>query len=211
MRTILKDSEPASLAQHRSGPHANYDNYLDKDTLRAHQVNEQRGLCCYCMSRIRAEAGGMKVEHWHSQDSYPADQLDYSNLLGACLGNEGKLGKDQHCDTRKRNRNLSRNPANKIHRVEELIKFSGGGQVFSNHQLFDKELNEVLNINLAFLKNNCKGTLTAFQHALQKRGELQRKTLEKWMREWSGESGTSELQPYCQVVVYWLRKRLARA
>jgi len=51
----------------------------------------------------------MKIEHWHSQDRYEAEQLDYGNLLGACMGNEGKAHWDQHCDTRKGDRDLSRN------------------------------------------------------------------------------------------------------
>ncbi len=52
MRTILKGREPASLTEHRATPGADYDGYRDKDTLRAHLVAEQRGLCCYCLSRI---------------------------------------------------------------------------------------------------------------------------------------------------------------
>ncbi len=111
MRTIVKRKEPASLTQHRSSPGATYENYRDKDALRIHLVEEQGGLCCYCLSRVRAEPGKMKIEHWHCQDNYESEQLNYSNMLGACMGNEGKLVRDQHCDTRKGNRDLSRNPA----------------------------------------------------------------------------------------------------
>jgi uncharacterized protein (TIGR02646 family) len=210
MRTIVKGREPASLTEHRSSPGANYENYRDKDTLRTNLVNEQRGLCCYCLSRIRAERGKMKIEHWHCQDYYPSQQLDYSNLLGACMGNEGKLGRDQHCDTRKGNRDLSRNPANQMDRVEEWVRFGGDGRVYSNDRELDRELNDVLNLNLAFLMNNRKATLTGFIDALPRAGSLQRTTLERWLRRWNGESGTDELQEYCQVIVYWLRKRLAR-
>jgi hypothetical protein len=63
MRTILKGVEPASLTEYRSAPGTGYDGYRDKDTLRAHLVKEQRGLCCYCLSRIRAERDSTKVEH----------------------------------------------------------------------------------------------------------------------------------------------------
>jgi hypothetical protein len=42
MRTITKVPEPHSLAQHRARAHADYDNYEDKDNLRAQLVNEQR-------------------------------------------------------------------------------------------------------------------------------------------------------------------------
>lgn len=77
MRTILKRTEPASLAEYRATPGANYDDYPDKVTLRSCLVKKQRGLCCYCLSRIRAEHNAMKIEHWHSQIHYGSGQLDY--------------------------------------------------------------------------------------------------------------------------------------
>jgi len=84
MRSIQKGHEPGTLTRHRNSAHADYENYAAKDTLRVSLVTEQRGLCCYCLSRIRANAQAMKIAHWHSQDRYPAEQLDYQNLLGAC-------------------------------------------------------------------------------------------------------------------------------
>jgi len=29
--------------------------------------------------------------------------------------------------------------------------------------------------------------------------------------DWNGTSHNGELKPFCQVIVYWLKKRLARA
>ena len=98
-----------SLITHRQAPHSDYDNYPDKDSLRAMLVNEQRGLCCYCMGRIRSDS--MKVEHWKCQSRFPGDQLDYRNLLGACQGGEGQPRSRQHCDTRKGDSDLRWNPA----------------------------------------------------------------------------------------------------
>jgi uncharacterized protein (TIGR02646 family) len=210
MRTIQKSIEPASLVQHRNSAHADYENYTDKDTLRVYLVTEQRGLCCYCLSRIRADGQAMKIAHWRSQDRYPAQQLDYANLLGACRGNEGQPRKSQHCDTRQGNSDLSRNPANPTHRVGEAIRFEGDGRIVSDDGTFDTELNDVLNLNVAFLMNNRKATLDAFIRALPADGSLRRESLERWLHNWNGESHAGELEPFCQVVVYWLRKRLAR-
>lgn len=211
MRAITKASEPASLAQHRCNAHADYDNYADKDALRQSLVAEQRGLCCYCLSRIRPATGGMKIEHWHCQDNYPAEQLDYANLLGACLGNSGQPLKHQHCDTLKGNKNLSRNPAFPEHPVERFIHFEGDGTITSDAPAFNTELNAVLNLNASFLKNNRKAKLEAFKATLVKRDELPRPTLERWLRGWNGETHAGQLEPFCQVIVYWLRKRLGRA
>jgi uncharacterized protein (TIGR02646 family) len=177
--------------------------------LRASLLAEQGGLCCYCLSRITADK--MKIEHWHSQSRPPLEkQLDYSNLLGACVGNEGRAWKEQHCDTRKGDRTLSRNPANPDHRVNDLLHFPGDGRIISHDPDFDAELNEVLNLNYPRLKENRKATLDGFLGGLPKSGELQRAKLEKLLQEWNGVSQDGQLRPFCQVVVYWLCKRLAR-
>lgn len=210
MRTIHKRIEPASLTQYRKGVHATYDGYPDKDTLREFLVAEQRGLCCYCLGRIRASREEMKIAHWHSRSRHPDEQLEYRNLLGACKGNEHKPRREQHCDTRQADRDISRNPADPLHRVDQLIRYRGDGRIESDDAGFDKELNEILNLNFAFLVNKRKAVLTAFQEALGKRGRSPRKKLERWLLEWNGDSVSGELPEFCQVVVYWLRKRLSR-
>jgi hypothetical protein len=150
----------------------------------------------------------MKIEHWHSQVGHTTEQLDYSNLLGACRGNEGQPGSDQYCDTYKGDKDLSRNPANPMHRVEDLIHFEPNGCVSSPDPTFNTELNSVLNLNVAFLVNSRKAVLAAFKKVLEKRGEIPRGTWERLLREWNGESNAGQLRPFCNVIVYWLRKRL---
>lgn len=208
MRGIAKGAEPSSLIQHRSKSNADYQNYPDKDVLRKCLVAEQRGICCYCLSRIRPEVHGMKIEHWHSQATHSAEELDYSNLLGACMGNEGQPRSNQHCDTHKGNMNLSWSPAYPSHHVEDMIHFEPSGQVSSSDGAFDAELNSVLNLNTSILVNNRKAVLNAFIRTLEKRGGIPRTTWEKQLREWNGESSAAELRPFCNVIVYWLRKRL---
>jgi len=210
VRTIIKGKEPNSLAQHRCNSHADYANYNDKDRLRASLVAEQRGLCCYCLSRIPTKLGKMKIEHWHSQEQpqYRDEQLVYSNLLGACMGNEGQPGKQQHCDTKKGDRDLSRNPANPLHRVEDLVRFTGDGKIASDDQAFNAELNNVLNLNVPFIVNNRKATLDVW---VTRERTWTRTALEKELQDWNGESNNAELRAFCQVVVYYIRKRLARS
>ena len=92
MRTIAKGPEPVSLTAHRKTPHCDYDNYAAKDDLRHALVTEQRGLCSYCMGRIRNGPTTMKIEHWLCQAHHAGEQLNYRNLLGACLGKQGETG-----------------------------------------------------------------------------------------------------------------------
>jgi hypothetical protein len=131
--------------------------------------------------------------------------------LGACRGGEGQPINNQHCDTHKGAAKLSKNPAERLHDVERLIRYDSDGTLRSTDPILDDEINTVLNLNAApRLKANRKAVLTGFLEAGTKVGTWQQTQLEKWLKEWNGETGDGELKPYCQVVVYWLRRRLKR-
>jgi len=151
----------------------------------------------------------MKIEHWRCQELYPAEQLDYRNMLGACMGNEGQPRSKQHCDSYKGNASLSRNPANPAHRIEDFVRYLGNGRVESHDDQFNHELNDVLNLNHPLLVNNRKAVLDSFISSFppQTLGSL---AWQRKLNDWNGVNG-SELHEYCGVVIYWLRKRLARA
>ncbi len=212
MRGITKGAEPPSLTAHRKTTHCDYDNYEDKDALRNALVTEQRGLCCYCMDRIHNGPTTMKIEHWRCRDLYPAKQLAYRNLLGACLGGKGQPHYLQHCDTRKGNCGLRWNPANPDHHVETRLRYEMDGRIRSDEPQFDAELDEVLNLNLAVLRNNRKSALDAVllwwrAERRRLRGPVPRAGLEKRLHECAG--GTGDLAPFSPVAAWWLRQRLA--
>lgn len=206
MRTIQKGPEPPGLTQHRKQDHASYDNYDDKDRLRQRLVGEQRGLCCYCQSRIHATPDGMKIEHWQCQASYPQRQLDYQNLLAVCRGNEGQPVDRQHCDTRKGNTELCFSVCDPSHPIEDRIRFLGDGRIKADDQEIDRAINEVLNLNYPRLVNNRREVLTAFQHRLKKGHRLDP---ERELSKWDG-SQAGELPEFSQVVVYYLQRKLRK-
>lgn len=220
MQTIHKGAEPPCLTRHRQQPHANYDNYTNsidvstgakmpntgKDALRLALVTEQRGLCCYCQSRIRANEDEMKIEHWQSQTGFPSRQLDYSNLLGACLGGKGRAEKDQHCDTRKGNSVLCFSVSDPAHPIERKIKFLGDGRIESDDAAINSALNDILNLNWPRLANNRKAVLDAFKQRLGK-GKL---NAAQELRKWDGTQA-GDLPEFAQVMVFWLGKRISRA
>lgn len=213
MREISKGEEPASLIAHRQTPHCDYDNYQDKDPLRRALVDEQRGICCYCMARITADNDSMKVEHWQCQERYPTEQLSYGNLLGACRGGEGQPLRFQHCDTKKAGRDLRWNPAESIHHIETRIRYDPDGTIKSDDAVFDVQLHEVLNLNLPLLKNNRKGVYDAilewWRHEKDRiRGPIPRERLLREQARYM--TGTSILQPYSQVAVWLLEQRIRR-
>lgn len=208
MRAITKEAEPASLTQHRKTPHSDYGNYPDKDGLRVALVAEQRGLCCYCMGRIRGESDKMKIEHWHCQTNYPDEQLVYRNLLGACPGGEGQPQKRQHCDTRKGDQDLLWNPADPDHHVQTRLSYREDGTIKSNHPEFDRQLNEVLNLNLPRLKNSRKGVLDGILSWWRKVQQPVPKSL--LVHEIAVRSiPYGNLTPYSQIAIWWLEKKIA--
>jgi len=223
VREILKGKEPKELEEYRCKPDAVYDgpNFTDvKNDIREQLVLEQGFLCAYCMSRLavdleKKDFTKMKVEHWHCQDSYSAEQLDYRNMLGVCLGNEGYSLDKQTCDTRKGNADIKYNPADLSHHIDSRIRFDGNGKIKSDDKAFDSQLNEVLNLNYPRLMENRKGVWDAVYQALSKRFSEKpgsRKPAEKLaiveelLGTWGGRNRDGRFQEYCAVAIYFLRK-----
>lgn len=213
MKAINKGDEPPSLTAHRKTPCCDYDNYADMEALRQALVTEQRGLCCYCMGRVHVGPDTMKVEHWQCQSRYPAEQLNYRNLLGACLGGQGQPSNLQHCDTRKENRDLQWNPADPGHHIETRIRYELDGSIRSDDATFNAQLEDVLNLNIAILKNNRRAEWIAVTEwwKLEKarlQGPVPRTRLQSERDRRS--AGDLSLRPFCQVAVWWLDQRLNR-
>ena len=215
MRSIRKASEPASLTEHRRSAHSSYANYpsLAKQELRLALVTEQRGLCCYCMGRIEARSTFMKIEHWECQDDFRARQLDYSNLLGACVGGERMPLHLQHCDTSKGNKRLKFNPAEPAHFIEQRVRFGLDGSIQSTDATFNGQLHNVLNLNLPVLRNCRKAVLDSLalwlrEYQARHRRGPDKNTLVRKRAQWLPTTGT--LQPFAGVAVSWIDARLER-
>jgi uncharacterized protein (TIGR02646 family) len=216
MRTIAKGREPPSLAKHRMTPHSDYGNYGgdEKQELREALVQEQRGLCCYCMARLEASRESMKIEHWQCQEDHPDRQLDYSNMLGACLGGEGQPGDKQHCDTYKGRKALKFNPANAAHRIEQRIHFELDGTITSRDVGFNAELEEVLRLNLPVLRNRRKAVVDGLAGWLREYRARHHRgpdvaTLKRLRAQKTPSAG--QLAPFAPVAVWWLDQRLPRS
>ena len=206
MRPINKGNEPRDLIKHRKSKYVDYDNYSDKAGLREAMLSEQRGLCCYCMGRIPDKQGQLKIEHWQCIANYPQNQLIYQNLLAACRGGEGLPPKRQHCDTLKADRDLLFNPANPNHRDKLRITYKPSGKIQSDNKEFDRQLNEILNLNLPLMMQNRRRVLRGVMKRWQNNHPVSRKRLEK---EISSRLHSSEkLEPYVEVAIWWLKKKL---
>lgn len=210
MKHIVKGKEPQSLLEHRLQPYADYDNYREKDELRESLLTEQGHICCYCMGRIVKNK--MKIEHWQPQSSYPNLQLAYPNLLGACEGNQGGRKDLQHCDTKKGESEITINPTDPIKKCDRLIKYSSNGRIYSDDVTIDEELNNVLNLNQETLIKNRKAVLDSLIRYLNKKYPDKSWTIEiltKEIAKLTQLNQDSQYQPYCQVAISYLNKKLS--
>jgi len=204
---ITKGVAPNSLTKHRAQAHSDYNNYAQKDELRAALVGEQKGLCCYCTGRIRAVSNAMKIEHWQCQTTYPQQQLVYGNLLGACLGGEGSSPTEQHCDTRKASRDLKWNPANIAHAIESRLRYLADGTVKSTDDEFNTQINDVLGLNLGYLKNSRKAVLDAMLSWWHSTPNARQRV----QQQIDHRTNAAEHQPFSPVAVWFLRQKLRGA
>ena len=229
MKSIVKGREPKKLKEYRRKPNATYDGTPEftgvKDKIKAQLLKEQGYLCAYCMSRISSDFGKMKVEHWHCQDNYKNEQLDYPNMLGVCNGNEGNPPENQTCDTRRGyfheknkriiNTDLKYNPANPNHRIEDQIHFLAGGKINSQDGEFNSQLNEMLNLNFSRLEDNRRKVWNEVQDTLSKKFSKKLGTrtpnekaieINKLLEKWSSKDRQGQFRPYCSVAIYFLKK-----
>jgi uncharacterized protein (TIGR02646 family) len=213
MKKIIKQSEPRSLVEHRAKQRANenadYDNYSDKDNLRDYLLKEQGYICCYCMSRIKSDE--MKIEHWQSQTKYSSRQLDYKNLLGACMGNQGARPQNQHCDTKKGDSEITINPIEGDKNCENLIKYRPDGKIYSDDVSVNHDLNETLNLNLGFLKKNRKDALDVVVRKLDEKFSNKtwaKITVQKEIDKLNAKDENGFYDVYCQFIVSYLKSKL---
>jgi len=223
MRNIKKLKETAALKKLRATPGATFNDLQGaaKQKVRENLVKEQRDLCAFCGARIFDGALKMKIAHWYPQKAPggSARCLEYMNMLGACLGGEGRPDDEQHCDTHQKNKPLSRNPADPAHNIESFIEFVYfTGEIHSSDKKLNqeigaynsktKEYNEgVLNLNHAWIRNNRLGVINGLKATLGKQ-TLTKAQTKKHLSDWDG-SQTGALKEYAPIVAYWLRKRLA--
>lgn len=210
MQTITKGREPSCLAEHRAaGRGWDREEFSDcKQTVREALVKEQHALCCYCQSRIRPEEASMKIEHLVPQTD-PTDgvrlRLQWINLLGACLGGQGSPPRAQHCDTRKGDTRITLDPTNAA--CTSKVRYSSDGRVFSDDKTIDKELREILQLNVAQLVRFRKAAIAALSRTLGT-GTWSDAAIRRELRRLQAGPATTELEEFAPVLVYWLEKRL---
>lgn len=204
MIDIQKSSEPPLLRKHRtSAQNANYDNGPAdmKKEIASFLLREQGYICCYCMQVISEKS--VRVEHKLSQNRHPGLALDYSNMAGACSCTKGCKKTKQHCDIFKEDQDFTFNLSN----IEHLMKYEPRGRIKSLDPNLDKEINEVLNLNVNSLVLSRKKVYEAIAKFLSKSPNAGKIT--KKIHNYESPK-TGKKKAFCGVCIFFLQKRLAR-
>ena len=134
MRTIRKRWAPEIfsrwLRERESVPtDASYDPYVElqgkeKSAVLEALLNEQEGLCAYCMGPIDIERGTISIEHYvpRSPNAQGLERergkrhaLDWKNFLGVCSGYTPIRGRRvEHCDKRRGDKEITLRPADRL-------------------------------------------------------------------------------------------------
>lgn len=224
MKQIIKINEPRSLTEHRANQPAFYDGLplQTKEDLRQNLLSEQGHICCYCLKRIpeKVEKNAvvsydMKIEHHQCQELHPALQLTYTNLFGACTGNEGKPKKLQTCDTKKANNILIINLLTNTPTCESLFKYNSEGEISSieDNDTINYQLNEILNLNMQTLKEGRREVYLEVQKKVEAEskqfgsGQLKLKYFESERQKWMNRNENKH-RPFYMVAIYYLNKKI---
>ena len=199
MKYIRKESEPFAWRAHRTTPNAIFEANAE---LKESLLREQGYICCYCMSRISAER--MKVEHFRPR-RYTESVMEYGNLLAACLGISNQY---RHCDTNKADQEISINPTD--HRCESIISYRSNGKVKFSEE-YRADIEDTLNLNNPILIANRKAALDATLDLLKQvdRG-FSTGSIEKTLAKFQSKDRDGRYSPFCQVILWWLTKKLKR-
>ncbi len=216
MKAITKGNEPASLTEHRANQYSSYEN-LDKSDVRTSLLTEQGHICCYCMRRIpeNGKIIGSKIEHFLCQEEHSQEELNYGNMLLACLGNEGSPKRLQTCDTKKGNQTLTYNPSNQARNIETLVKYKSNGEIYSPDDILNTELETILNLNVPSLKSNRRVIFEEVQNRIRVEGRRQgNKALKKKFLENERTKllsiNNGKYTEFCMVGIYIIDKKLSK-
>lgn len=102
----------------------------------------------------------MKIEHFTPQSLAPALALAWPNLLGVCLGGQGKAPRAQTCDTRKGDQTVRFDPTQAS--IERQVRYGSRGRIEATDPLRQDELDSVLGLNVDALVRAREGVLDAY-------------------------------------------------
>lgn len=215
MIQIYKNREPQEWTRYKSTPGVVYSSIPE---LVKSLYQEQGYICAYCMRRIPCKDGigceltkeDHRVEHIKPREVYPELQLDYTNMVVCC---PGRIGDQEHCDRLKGKKEISFSPLDSA--FISTLSYNKDGTIVSSNKQYDKEINEVLNLNTKLLKLNRKQSweIVVKKLVANKDKQLNKAQIKQYIAKYSSmhnKDGQMKYIPYCGVVLYNLNKKLRK-
>lgn len=205
MRRIIKGQEPQSWREFRETPGVSYE---AKPELREALIREQGYICAYCMQRISLDRE-THIEHMKSRKEYPGLQLVYQNMVLCCTGNtKGNV----HCDNRKGKRSITFDLFSDT--FFDTLSYSINANtvtIKSSNPVWDKEINDILNLNCNILKINRQQVLNAVITTLGEKKDWNKnlRRLQQLRDRWDTKDAAGRYNEFCGVVVWFLNRRIA--
>lgn len=220
MIKITKTREPKEWTEYRNTPGVDYQSIPE---LVESLLKEQGYICAYCMRRIPHRDKLYKkdgknyvltdedhrIEHILSRDNHQDKKLSYDNMVICCPGH---IGDSSHCDRLKDSNDVSFDlfDSNFI----ATLSYKTDGEIISSNALYNKEINEVLNLNTPLLKTNRKESWDSVRKellSLMNGKPWNKAVILKYIQKYStmhNKDGKLQYIPYCGIVIYNLQKKL---
>lgn len=205
MKLIVKGREPKEWKEFRNTAGTDYES---KQELRKSLYKEQGGLCAYCMKRLSNEFDRNvltrnKIDHIKPRESCTRDErMDYNNMVLCCSGTTFGI---THCDTHKGSLSHTLSPLNP--QFIDSLSYTSRGIIKSSDEIWDRELNAVLNLNHKQLAENRKDTILTIVKWLSSKSPTKAQ-IEKSIKSYQSRDANGLYQEYCEVAVWRLRKSL---
>lgn len=198
-----------------------FDHKFPKNEVKAILLQEQHGLCAYCMKRIYLDRHS-RVEHFVPLSKEKEKAIDYYNLLGVCDGGEKSKSEQGHilcCDAYKKETEIKISP---LHKVQmDKIVYDKEGKIYTEprDEDMERDINEVLRLNGVQKKDGTlldtstellKGRRDAYVRArkmlemLNAKGKCTSSVIRKLMDELYN---SDEREEYVGVKLYYFKKK----
>lgn len=200
MIKITKTKEPKEWTEKINTP--GFKEYSPIPELRDALLNDQGYICAYCMNRIGED--NSKIEHIKSRSKYPELQLEYSNMVICC---KGITDNEKHCDTCKGNQDISFDLFSDSF-FNTISYKSSDGEILSTNTEYNKEINNILNLNHKTIKRNRFSVLDGVIKSISKKKDWTKKGVNNQLTYWSNKDKDYKYQPYCGIIIWYLEKKL---
>lgn len=235
MIPIRKTTEPRGLRRaKRQNRDLRYEIFADHvdyreafKELRLSLLQEQGSVCCYCQQNIAFKDDDtgkirMKTEHFIPKNGPECDEskdLDYDNLLAACLGNSDS-DKPNHCDSSKDQYRLKVLPNPAIYRQSNYdaylryrVKEKEGEVIVipadPDNEELRKDIEERLNLNEQNLMNARFNIWKQTWQKVEKAGKVNIQQVKEVLEEFrfDTKSQNGQHKPFCGFIIHWYQKR----